>query len=390
MLDKCPLDQLFNPNFCYSKLKTSDVNFNSKITKVYDSYYAEDYWLITGIEEIEYISKNIELFSSYENSSMLENYNENELRLLRLQLINMFGKEHAYYRDLISDCLKKVKLKVVDESIKEFIFNTLIAVSDYKTFNFVEEVSWHIPFISILILLGLPIEDRYLLIPILKDLLFSNSKYVKQNAASNLYKYIIEVITLEKYEQNGIVSHFEKNNIFEENLEVGINQIMFIIISGTSSTQAAISHTFRLFSENKLQFALLKKDPSLTKKAIEEVLRISSPFFCMRRTVIQDTSIQNTILKKGDKILLHYYLYNNNLENGEEFNIQNTFNNRAFGIGSHSCLGLNLAKLEIELFIKYFLLNIEDLYLDQNYIYDFSNQINSLKEMQVYIIKSVI
>lgn len=384
MSNKCPLEQLFNPNFCYSELNKSDIRFNSEITKVYDSYYAEDYWLITGIEKIEYISKNPQIFSSYENSAMTSNYNESELKLLRLQLINMSGQEHAYYRNLISDCLKKAKLQVIDESIKKFLFETLAKVSNQRYFNFVEVVSWHIPFISILILLGVSIEDRFFLIPILKDLLFSESTNIKQNAASKLYKYIIEIIILEKYEKNGIIAYFKENDIFDKNLEIGINQILFIMISGTSSTQAAISHTFKLFSENKSQFVLLKKDPCLIKHAIDEVLRISSPFFCMRRTVTQDTSIQNTILKKGDKILLHYYLYNN-LGKSEEFNIKNVFNNRAFGIGSHSCLGINLAKLELELFIKYFLLNVQDIHTDQNYIYDFSNQINSIKEMQVYI-----
>ena len=87
--------------------------------------------------------------------------------------------------------------------------------------------------------------------------------------------------------------------------------------------------------------------------AIEEMIRWVTPLLNMSRTVTEDLEIQGVPLKTGDQVLLMYAAANRDekvFENPQTFDITRDPNPHvSFGIGTHFCMGANIARLELRL-----------------------------------------
>jgi cytochrome P450 family 142 subfamily A polypeptide 1 len=87
----------------------------------------------------------------------------------------------------------------------------------------------------------------------------------------------------------------------------------------------------------------------------------------MARTVSADTELNGQHLEAGDKVLLLYPSANRDALVFDEpfrFDIGRTPNDHvAFGIGTHFCLGNNLARLELRCFFETLLRRLPDIEL---------------------------
>jgi cytochrome P450 family 142 subfamily A polypeptide 1 len=107
--------------------------------------------------------------------------------------------------------------------------------------------------------------------------------------------------------------------------------------------------------ENPDQRQMLIDDPSLLKAAIEEILRVVTPIHSFSRTVTQDTELRAKQLKRGQKILLSYPSANRDadqFEDPDSFRIDRNPGHLSFGVGSHFCLGSNLARMEMRVTLE--------------------------------------
>ena len=81
------------------------------------------------------------------------------------------------------------------------------------------------------------------------------------------------------------------------------------------------------------------------------------PIVAWRRLVTTDTTVGGVAIPKGAKILIVMASANHDdrhFENADELDIyrDNTTNHLTFGYGSHQCLGKNLARMEIRVFLE--------------------------------------
>jgi cytochrome P450 family 142 subfamily A polypeptide 1 len=86
--------------------------------------------------------------------------------------------------------------------------------------------------------------------------------------------------------------------------------------------------------------------------AVEEIVRYVSPVISFMRTVTEDHTYRGVDLRTGDRVLLLYQSANRDeevFEAPDELRIDRDPNpHLAFGIGTHYCLGANLARAEIK------------------------------------------
>ena len=129
-----------------------------------------------------------------------------------------------------------------------------------------------------------------------------------------------------------------------------------LVLAGNETTRNATSGGLQAFIENPQQFARLKKDPSLIKPAVEEIVRWVTPVIHFSRTASADTEIRGHTIRRGESVCLFYPSANRDEEVFEEpfkFDIGRSPNPHiAFGIGEHFCLGANLARLELEVIFR--------------------------------------
>jgi len=123
---------------------------------------------------------------------------------------------------------------------------------------------------------------------------------------------------------------------------------LIVFSAGHDTTKNALVGGMRAFIEHPEEFEKLRADPALVDKAVEEVVRWTSPVNYMKRTAAAGTVIRGQEIKKGDSLVLFYASANRDeevFENPFSFRIDRPASrNLGFGFGEHFCLGASLAR----------------------------------------------
>ncbi len=124
------------------------------------------------------------------------------------------------------------------------------------------------------------------------------------------------------------------------------------LTAGVDTTVNGIANLIHAFAENPGEWAKLRADPSLAKRAIEESLRWGGVVQTFFRTTSRDVEITNNIIPQGSKVLLFLAAANRDprkWNNPDQFDIsRNAGGHVGFGFGIHQCLGQMVARLEAE------------------------------------------
>jgi cytochrome P450 len=130
--------------------------------------------------------------------------------------------------------------------------------------------------------------------------------------------------------------------------------VMMIDYMGPSldTTIFAIANGVWLFANHPDQWDLVRDDPSRIPAAINEILRIEAPIQGFSRYVARDYDLDGVLLSEGSRAIVYYGAANRDprqFPEPDRFDIRrdNAGRHMAFGAGSHMCLGMNLARLEM-------------------------------------------
>ncbi len=123
------------------------------------------------------------------------------------------------------------------------------------------------------------------------------------------------------------------------------------IAPSLDTTISAIGYGVMLFARNPDQWDKLRQDRSLVRNAIEEVVRLNTPIKTLSRLVEEAVEVGGTTLPKGSRTMMMFGAANRDpskFEDPDAFDIErNTRGHVGFGHGTHACLGMHLARLEM-------------------------------------------
>nr|WP_325209937.1 cytochrome P450 [Salinibacterium sp.] len=123
-----------------------------------------------------------------------------------------------------------------------------------------------------------------------------------------------------------------------------------LIVTGMVAPSVFIGNMFvHLAADPDLQ-ETLRAEPTLIPAAVEEFLRLYSPYRGMARTAREDVILEGQLIRKDDPIALVYTSANRDetvFPDGEKFvlNRPNIAKHISFGRGTHSCPGAPLARM---------------------------------------------
>ena len=135
-----------------------------------------------------------------------------------------------------------------------------------------------------------------------------------------------------------------------EELVVGtIRQVLVVGIIAPSVLIGSI--TVHLARDPALQ-SQLRADPALIPAAVDEFLRLYTPYRGFARTAVEDVTVCGRAIPAGEPIALVYASANRDadvFDDPDSFRIDrpNMKDSLAFGRGPHTCIGAGLAKLEL-------------------------------------------
>lgn len=160
---------------------------------------------------------------------------------------------------------------------------------------------------------------------------------------------------------------------------------MQLVTAGNDTTRTMLAGGTVALLQHPETLAELRENPSLIPAAVEEILRWANPLHYFRRTTTQDTQVAGQPIKAGEKVAMIYTSANRDetvFEDPDRFDIHRSPNpHLSFGIGTHFCLGVHLARLEGRVFFEELLNTFSDIELIGQPRRTRSNLNNSLKEL---------
>jgi cytochrome P450 len=147
-----------------------------------------------------------------------------------------------------------------------------------------------------------------------------------------------------------------------------------IVMGGTmaahETTTNATANAVVTLLRNRDQWERLCADPSLIPAAVDECLRHSTSVAAWRRVAKEDVEVAGVTIPAGGKILMVTASANYDtsvFEEPDTFDIDrdDATKHLSFGYGTHLCLGKDLARLEMRIFLEELTRRLPDMVLDE-------------------------
>jgi cytochrome P450 len=216
-----------------------------------------------------------------------------------------------------------------------------------------------VPMTVICELLGIPQDQHDFFIRHGTALLGGHSSPEERQAAIvEVNAYVNDLIRLKKKEPGDdllsrAMADYEASG--EEYTDRDLfNMVRLLMNGGHETTASQISLGTACLLENPDQLAQLLADPSLTKPAVEELVRIATiGDTAIPRVALEDIEIAGRTIRAGDGILCLGLAGNRDPEvfpEPEKLIIsRGSRKHLGFGHGVHHCIGADLARLELEI-----------------------------------------
>lgn len=139
--------------------------------------------------------------------------------------------------------------------------------------------------------------------------------------------------------------------------ELIIGTVRQVLVVGIIAPTVMIGSICVHLSRNQDLQSQLRADPSLIPAAVEEYLRLYTPYRGFARTANKEVQIRGQTICPGEPIALVYASANRDeevFENPDEFILDRPNINRhlAFGMGPHACAGSALARVELRVALE--------------------------------------
>nr|WP_239074238.1 cytochrome P450 [Streptomyces sp. SID10853] len=125
-----------------------------------------------------------------------------------------------------------------------------------------------------------------------------------------------------------------------------------IVAAGSETTTYFLANGIRLFARHPEQADLVRRDPGLLGRAIDEVLRYDPPAHMVPRTISETVEVGGVKIPEGSRLMVMLAAAN---RDPAHFTDPDTFDvtreqsgPMSFGVGIHGCPGWRLARLQAE------------------------------------------
>lgn len=316
----------------------------------------EGFWVVSRYDDIDHVFRNPDLFSSekgpgraYGGTTLMDDPYAGKM------MIQTDNPKHARLRALVTTGFTPATLAKLEADVQRLSREILDEVADEQEFDFVDRVAKELPLQVICAMVGVPREDRGMLIDWLdKGVAEPSEGVISADYFRKVRDYGSSLIR-EKLQNPGddILSIIAHASIDGERLTDRELVAFFILLfsAGSETTRSAIGGAMLAFIQNPDQLKKLRDEPALMRWALEEIVRWTTPTVYKRRTAMEDTVIAGQRIDANQKVTIWEASANRDetkFDRPFEFDITRKPNRHiGFGAGVHFCLGANLARMEI-------------------------------------------
>lgn len=316
------------------------------------------YWAVLRYEDVVHVAREPVLFSAAAGGIVLEDLTEEQLEMMRMMLLSMDPPRHRDYRRPLASSFHAKVIAGLEDQVRSITREIMASAGDQGHVEFVHDVTAKLPSQVIGELMGLPREDW----PKIQGLAEQVTGEVEQAATASIEMamYAIGFAQLRRTEApredlTNLILSEEFGGQPMSDIDFG-SFFVQLVTAGNDTTKTMLSSGLLALIQHPDQMEELRADPSLTTKAVDEILRWANPIHYFRRTATEDTELGGTAIKAGDKIAMIFTSANRDeavFDDPQRFDIHRDPNpHLAFGTGEHACIGLHLARLEGRVFFE--------------------------------------
>jgi cytochrome P450/ferredoxin-NADP reductase len=154
------------------------------------------------------------------------------------------------------------------------------------------------------------------------------------------------------------------------------SMMMAILAAAHETTSNATANAFRLLLSNRAAWEEICENPALIPNAVEECLRRAGSIVAWRRLATAATRIGDVEIPKGARLLIVMASANHDerhFDNPDTLDLyrENSAEHLSFGYGAHQCMGKNIARMEMRIFLEEFVKRLPHMELvpDQAFTY---------------------
>ena len=333
------------------------------------------FWAITKHEDIMEVSSQPDIFSSEAGGiivlneaqiqSFLEGGSGSPLAQMKT-IITMDPPEHRAYRKVASGYFTPKGVTNLDEIVKSSaaaIFDDLPTEGEV---DFIEAIAQKHPLRVLATILGIDKEQEERLLVITQELFGSEDpdmrrggedrETARKELGMEFYMLFDEIIKDRRSCPRDDLATMLANAELSDGCPLGqletLGYYLIVFTAGHDTTRNALSGAISAFLDHPDEFERLRKDPSLSKAAVDEIVRWTTPVNYMKRQAVQDYELRGQKIKAGEELALFYCSANRDEDVFDDpftFDITRSPNRHlGFGWAEHYCLGAHLAKASMK------------------------------------------
>jgi cytochrome P450 family 142 subfamily A polypeptide 1 len=352
-------------------------------------------WVLSRHEDVVHVSRHTELYSSAQGVRPVLD--------VPLSIIAMDDPEHTRVRRLINRGFTPARVRELSDHMRELTAELVDDIADRGEIDFVEDFAIHLPLIIIAELMGLDPDQRMQLYqwsdammsgegrtepddPALIAAATAFGEYaalcgelIEERRGKPVTEDLISILT-NAYDQGSLVTGVTA--AAEARAESGADDpdelttltddelfmfLCLLVVAGNETTRNALTGGMLAFSRFPAERDKLIADPEPIDTAVEEIVRYVSPVISFSRTVTETHVYKGHTFEEGQKVLMLYQSANRDeavFDDPDTFRIERDPNPHVgFGIGTHYCLGANLARAEIGVVFEELFRRLHDIHV---------------------------
>ena len=333
-------------------------------------------WHVLGHPEAGAVLSDPAVFSS--DITVLRPAQDDLALFQRGNFVQMDPPQHRKLRTLVSQAFTPRVVADLEPRIAELTTQLLDEVDE--RFDLIDALAYPLPVIVIAEMLGVPASDR----PLFRrwaDVLFSQDVDPDQSLRS-VSEQAVTAVAPTMREMNAyfldhirsrragpgrdLTSKLVQAEVDGERLadEEIIGFVGLLLLAGHVTTTATLGNSVVCFQDAPDAAAQVRADPGLLPAAIEEVLRVRTPFPRLARMTTADAELAGVTIPAGQVVIPWLTAANRDervFAEPHRFDVHRRPNpHLSFGHGIHFCLGAPLARLEARVALRLLLERYRD------------------------------
>jgi cytochrome P450 len=279
---------------------------------------------------------------------------------IRRNILHINGPDHSRLRGLVNPAFTPRAVERWRPFMRETIAELFASVAGLGECDVVEAIAKPYPSRVIATLMGAPVEDA----PQLWDwsnviqrqfgMTVAQERPQIEQAVTEFYEYTQHLLENRRKDPGpDLVSELCER---ADDTEL-LNLVLNVLVGGVDTTQSQLAHGLRLFAEHPEQWERLANEPGTAAAAVDEIVRYEpiTPFTA--RIAMEDVTYRDVTFPEGTVVLVCAHTGNRDpdtYEHPDTFDIaREGARVLTFGAGPHYCLGVNLARAEMQEALAY-------------------------------------